>query len=133
MEEPPMSDARARLTYIAPVLRVSDLTRSLAFYRERLGFALDFAYEDFYASVSRDGCHVHLQCGAPAPRDQAAFEREERIDACVVVQDAAALAAAFDGAGAPFAVPLRRMPYGVEFYVRDPDGYVLGFVEPAPD
>ena len=32
-----------------------------------------------------------------------------------------------------FSVPLRQMPYGVEFYVRDPDGYVLGFVEPAPE
>jgi len=28
-------------------------------------------------------------------------------------------------------VALRRMPYGTEFYVRDPDGYVLGFVQPA--
>jgi hypothetical protein len=28
-------------------------------------------------------------------------------------------------------VPLRSMPYGREFYVRDPDGYILGFVEPA--
>jgi hypothetical protein len=23
------------------------------------------------------------------------------------------------------------MPYGTEFYVRDPDGYILGFVQPA--
>ena len=22
------------------------------------------------------------------------------------------------------------MPYGTEFYVRDPDGYILGFVQP---
>jgi catechol 2,3-dioxygenase-like lactoylglutathione lyase family enzyme len=128
-----MSDARGRLTYIAPVLRVQDLTRSLAFYRDRLGFALDFCYEDFYASVSRDGCHVHLQCGSPTPRDQAAFEREERIDACIAVQDAEALSSAFASAGAPFAVSLRAMPYGREFYVRDPDGYILGFVEPAPE
>jgi hypothetical protein len=30
-------------------------------------------------------------------------------------------------------VTLRHMPYGVEFYIRDPDGYVLGFVQPAPE
>jgi hypothetical protein len=24
------------------------------------------------------------------------------------------------------------MPYGTEFYVRDPDGYILGFVESTP-
>ena len=25
------------------------------------------------------------------------------------------------------------MPYGVEFYVRDPDGYVLGFIQGGPN
>jgi len=89
-----MSDAQGKLTYIAPVLRVSDLMRSLAFYRERLGFALDFRYEDFYASVSRDGCRLHLQCAPATPRDQAAFERAQHLDACIVVQDARALSAA---------------------------------------
>jgi hypothetical protein len=28
-------------------------------------------------------------------------------------------------------VPLRTMPYGIEFYLRDPDGYILGFVQPT--
>jgi len=128
-----MSDAQGKLTYIAPVLRVSDLMRSLAFYRERLGFALDFRYEAFYASVSRDGCRLHLQCAPATPRDQAAFERAQHLDACIVVQDARALSAAFSEADVTFSVPLRQMPYGVEFYVRDPDGHVLGFVEPAPE
>ena len=66
-----MNDAPGKLTYIAPVFRVQDLKRSLAFYRDQLGF--------------------------------------------------------------PFAVPLREMPYGVEFYIRDPDGYILGFVQPTPE
>jgi catechol 2,3-dioxygenase-like lactoylglutathione lyase family enzyme len=128
-----MNDAQGRLTYIAPVLRVRDLKRSLAFYRDQLGFGLDFCYEEFYASVSRDGCHLHLQCATPALRDQVAFERAELIDVCVVVQNVEALSSTFASARVPFTVPLRHMPYGVEFYVRDPDGYVLGFVQPAPE
>jgi catechol 2,3-dioxygenase-like lactoylglutathione lyase family enzyme len=128
-----MNDARGLLTYIAPVFRVADLKRSLAFYCDQLGFGLDFCYEEFYASVSRDGCHVHLKCADSAPRDQAAFERDESIDACVIVQNAEGLSAAFQSASVTFALPLRQMPYGVEFYVRDPDGYVLGFVQPASD
>jgi len=119
------------LAYIAPVFRVADLTRSLAFYRDRLGFELDFTYENFYASVCRDGGYIHLQCGPRDARDQAAFEREERLDACIVVRDAATMSARFAAAGVSFTVPLRQMPYGTEFYVRDPDGYILGFVEPA--
>ena len=33
----------ADLAYIAPVFRVADLARSLAFYRERLGFERNFS------------------------------------------------------------------------------------------
>jgi catechol 2,3-dioxygenase-like lactoylglutathione lyase family enzyme len=127
-----MTHISGSLKYIAPVLRVSDLARSLAFYRDKLGFELDFSYEGFYASVRRDGCYIHLNCAPPTPRDQAAFERAEHIDACLVVQGVEALAAGFAVAGVSFTVPLRRMPYGSEFYVRDPDGYVLGFVQPTP-
>src|SRR5262249_15499420 len=121
---PPMSDEPGRLTYIAPVLRAVDSERSLAFYRDRLGVELHLCYEEFCASVSRDGGHIHLQCARPTPRDQDDFERSESIDAGVVVQNAAELSATFTSAGVTLAVPLRRMPYGVEFYVRDPDGYV---------
>ena len=30
-------------------------------------------------------------------------------------------------------MPLRKIPYasGTQFYARDPDGYVLGFIQPA--
>jgi catechol 2,3-dioxygenase-like lactoylglutathione lyase family enzyme len=120
-------------SHIAPVFRVEDLSRSLAFYREKLGFEEEFCYENFYASVQRDGCHIHLQCAAREPRDQAAFELKEHLDACLVVRNAKALADGFAAAGVGFAVALRQMPYGAEFYVRDPDGYILGFVEPAQE
>jgi catechol 2,3-dioxygenase-like lactoylglutathione lyase family enzyme len=109
------------------------LAGAIAFYREKLGFELEFCYEDFYASVCRDGCRIHLQCAPPTPRDQAAFERNEHIDACLVVHDAKALSIIFASSGVAFAVPLREMPYGIEFYVRDPDGYILGFIQPAEE
>jgi predicted enzyme related to lactoylglutathione lyase len=119
------------LNYVAPVLRVADLRHSIAYYRERLGFDLEFDYEGFYASVIRDGCRVHLKCGAPAARDQQTVDAGDRLDACFGVEDAGALANAFASSGAVFSVPLRNMPYGREFYVRDPDGHVLGFVQPV--
>src|SRR2546422_7170357 len=51
----------ARLKSIAPQFLVDDLDAALAYYRERLGFAVDFVYESFYASVSRDGAAIHLR------------------------------------------------------------------------
>ena len=128
-----MSERSRILSHIAPVFRVKEMARSLAFYRAQLGFELEFFYEDFYGSVVRDGCHIHLQCGTPAERDQAAFERNEHLDACVVVRDAQELSRSLTAASVAFTVPLRQMPYGTEFYVRDPDGYILGFVQPAPE
>ena len=126
-----MSDGTGSLNYVAPVFRVADLTRSLSFYRDRLGFDVEFEYEEFYAGVLREGCRIHLKCSASPERDQAAFEAAEHLDACFAVEDAAALAGQFESLGAAFSVALRSKPYGKEFYVRDPDGYILGFIEPT--
>jgi catechol 2,3-dioxygenase-like lactoylglutathione lyase family enzyme len=126
-----MNNTHPSLIHIAPVFRVTDLGRSIRFYTEQLGFELDFPYGDFYASVHRDGCHIHLKCAPPTPRDQTAFEQAEHLDACIAVSAAEKLAAEFSNAGASFSLPPRTMPYGVEFYVRDPDGYIIGFLEPG--
>ena len=120
-----MSDIR----YIAPVLVVGDLRRSLSYYRDKLGFEVEFIYEGFYASVLRDGCHIHLKESDKPRRDASAAA--EHIDVNCGVEDAQALSAQFAAAGADFSMPLRSMDYGKEFYVRDPDGHILGFVEAA--
>ncbi|MDQ2673792.1 MAG: VOC family protein [Chloroflexota bacterium] len=119
------------LVFVAPVFRVADLARSLAYYRDRLGFEVEFIYDGFYAGLRRDGCHIHLKCSGSTGRNGTALEVGEHVDATLHVRNAAALASGFAAAGARISVPLRTMPYGREFYVEDPDGYVLGFVEPA--
>ena len=98
------------------------MARSLAFYRAQLGFELEFLYENFYASVFRDGCHLHLQCAPPAERDQVAFERNEHLDACVIVRDAHELSQSLTATDVTIGVPVRQMSYGSDFDVRDPDG-----------
>ena len=127
-----MNEGPKKLIYIAPVFQVADVPRSLSFYRDQLGFMVDFVHEGFYAGVSRDGCHIHLKHSTRTTRDREAFEKEEHIDVCIGVESAEELFASFTAAAVPFVVPLRQMQYGTEFYVRDPDGYVLGFVQSAP-
>jgi hypothetical protein len=53
----PTTEASESLTYVAPVLRVSDISRSLVFYRDRLGFAVEFVYE------LKDYPHIQLRMG----------------------------------------------------------------------
>lgn len=127
-----MNEAPKNLIYIAPVFQVADIPRSLSFYRDQLGFGVDFVFESFYAGVSRDGCHIHLKHSIPTPGGQKAFEQKEHIDVCIGVGGAEELSASFAAAAVPFVVALRHVPYGTEFYVRDPDGYILGFVQSAP-
>jgi catechol 2,3-dioxygenase-like lactoylglutathione lyase family enzyme len=126
-----MHQSPSSITFVAPVLQVSDLARSVAYYRNQLGFQVEFEYEGFYASVLRDGCRVHLNCANPYERDQEAFEAAEHLDACFGVVNAEALASELAASGASISVNLRTMPYGREFYVRDPDGYILGFIQPT--
>jgi len=121
---------RPAFTQLAPVLRVADLGRALAYYRDALGFEVEFVHAAFYAGLHRDGCRLHLKRAAPTPRDQRAFEAEQHVDVCVGTGDADALQARLLANGADIALPLREMPYGREFHVRDPDGHVLGFVQP---
>ena len=42
-----------------PVLPVSDVSRAIAFYTQKLGFKLDWE-SDTICSISRDDCHIML-------------------------------------------------------------------------
>jgi catechol 2,3-dioxygenase-like lactoylglutathione lyase family enzyme len=122
----------ASIIAAAPQFLVEKLDDSLAFYEQRLGFARDFVYEDFYAGVSRDGAVIHLKC---APKLQAERDRRrsgEHLDAYLVVSGILELFTELVGRGAPITKPLARTPWGTsDFYVEDPDGYILCFAEAA--
>jgi catechol 2,3-dioxygenase-like lactoylglutathione lyase family enzyme len=116
----------------APQFLVSKLEASLAFYEQRLGFSRDFVYDGFYASVSRDGAVIHLKC-APKPEAERAHRRsEEHLDAYLSVSGVGELHDELVRRGAPIMRPLERRPWGTrDFYIEDPDGYVLCFAERA--
>lgn len=85
------ASATAMLTGIAPQFLVDDLERSVEYYCGCLGFNLDFAYEGFYASVSRDGCAIHLKAAPKTEADRAHRRQHEHLDAYIAVRNAMAL------------------------------------------
>jgi len=122
----------AKLTGIAPQFLVDDLEAAIAYYRAALGFDLDFCYESFYASVSRDGFAIHLKHAAKTIADRAHRQQHEHLDAYIGVVDAAALHDEMRSRGARITKPLAERPWACrEFYVEDPDGYILCFSEPT--
>jgi len=124
--------ATTRLRAIAPQLLVDDLEAAIAYYRDRLGFSLNFSYGGFYAGVSRDGVLVHLKCAPKTQSDRAHRREHEHLDAYVAVTGVEALYAELQSRGARILKPLGTRPWGhTDFYVEDADGYILCFSEEA--
>ena len=120
----------AQITGIAPQFLVDDLDRAVAYYRDRLGFELDFIYESFYASVSRNGFAIHLKHAPKLAAERAHRKQNEHLDAHVSVTGIPGLFEELQTRGADVVKPLEERPWAcVDFYVEDPDGYILCFSE----
>jgi len=125
---------RAVISGIAPFFIVADMAATLAFYRDRLGFAVIFQDpppNDFFAIVARDGAMILLKDVGVAPLPNCDREPAARWDAYLDVPDPDALAAEFASRGVTFSVPLEDTSDGLRgFEVKDTDGYVLFFGRP---
>ena len=120
----------AMLTSIAPQFLVDDLARSVEYYCRCLGFELDFTYEGFYASVSRDGCAIHLKAAPKTVADRAHRKQHEHLDAYIALSNVVALHDELRSRGALVTKPLEERAWSArDFYVEDPDGYILCFSE----
>jgi catechol 2,3-dioxygenase-like lactoylglutathione lyase family enzyme len=119
-----------KLTAIAPQFLVDDLDAAIAYYRGKLGFELDFCYESFYASVSRDGLSIHLKCAPKSQTDREHRKLHEHLDAYINVDDVATFYDELRSRDALITEPLEEKPWSCrEFYVEDLDGNILCFSE----
>lgn len=120
---------KSRIRKMSPQFLVTDLDRSLEFYTEKLGFDLDFRYEDFYAGIIKEGYSIHLKLGNPSIDERQNRRDNEDLDIVFSVHGIEDLYEEYSGQSVEFVQPLRDMAYGKEFYITDPDGYLLGFLE----
>lgn len=139
-----MSDANLPPAFgfagFSPELLVSDLARSLAFWRDLCGFAVAYERpEESFVYLDRDGLQIMLkELGSPTRAWMDAdlempFGRgvnfQFRID------DVDRLAAIFAAAGWPLTLALEDKSYRIgdgavvvrQFAARDPDGYLVRF------
>ena len=117
-----------RLTSLAPQLLVDDLERSIAFYRDHLGFHFDDPWGGFYAIGRRDGFELHLKCAPEDPEERASRRENLHLDAAVGVVGIEELYRQLVERGVSILKPLEPTPWGtLDFYLEDPDGNVLNF------
>ena len=124
-----------KLESIRPFFIVQDLQASIAYYRERLGFLLDFqgpADDPYYAGVSRDGIGIMLKAITPdvPPCPNRTRHQWARWDAYIYTLDPDALFEEFSQRAVSFVKPLSFIDEGLwGFEITDADGYVLAFFQ----
>ena len=127
------AETSRNLVSISPFFIVKDLQASIAFYRERLGFELDFqgpADDVYYAGVRRDGVGIMLKTIAPdvLPCPNHTRHPWARWDAYIYTLDPDTLFAEFRQRGVPFVKELSFIDEGLwGFELTDADGYVIAF------
>ena len=132
---PTREEASGNLVSIRPNFIVKDLQTSITYYRERLGFQLDFHGPDdgpFWAGVSRDGIGIMLKAVAPdvLPTPNHTRHKYGPHDAHIYSMDPDALSDEFSRRGASFREKLSFIEEGLwGFVITDADGYLLVFFQ----
>jgi catechol 2,3-dioxygenase-like lactoylglutathione lyase family enzyme len=105
---------------IIPILRVNNLTASIRYYVDVLGFKVDWGGEDgaSFASVSRDGRAIML-----CQREQG----QPGTWIWIGVEDIEPLFAEYRAKGVKFRELPTNYPWAYEMKIEDPDGHVLRF------
>jgi uncharacterized glyoxalase superfamily protein PhnB len=131
MQEARMDDPNTTLKSIVPILFVTDVPTTADYFRDKLGFGIDFLYgkPPFYGAVSRDNACIHLRCVHQPNFAELAAREVSLTLATIEVADVHALCKEFTDRGAEIAqVPTKQAWGGTDFHIRDPDGNVISFV-----
>lgn len=122
------------------ILAVADVARSVAFYRDALGFELEAVYDDPpYATLVHAGTRLSLAEQGHATEDRPGVDLEAPRDpgkasALLVLEvaDARAEYARLGELGIRFLAEPYEPPWGgCRFFCVDPDGYLVEIEQPG--
>ena len=101
-----------------PILRVEDMSRSVQYYVDVLGFMNAPWGNEHFTAVSRDKAGIYLCHGGQGQAGTWAW---------IGVSDVATLYAEYRQSGAQIRLPPTNYSWAYEMQVRDPDGHILRF------
>lgn len=117
------------LTGVSPILLVTDLERSCAWWRDKVGFTVE-TINDNFAIARRDSVSVFMALS----RQPSVYWQvvENMWNVYIRVDDVDALCAEVEERGAELDYTLCNQPWGMrEFGLQDPDGHDIGFGQPV--
>lgn len=113
------SNLNFRVENVTPILRVSDMNQSLAFYIDILGFKKADWSDDSFTSISRDKMGLYL-CkngqGVSGTWIWIGFDGDIFV-----------LHEKLKSSGVPIKLPPTNFSWAYEMQVEDPDGHILRF------
>jgi catechol 2,3-dioxygenase-like lactoylglutathione lyase family enzyme len=121
------------LTAVIPQLRTTDLDASIDFYVDKLGFALEFRYSDFYAGITAGGHTIHLKLADARDPSIPFVTTGDHLHLYLEVDDVTGEAQRLRASGVEFHHDLADTAWGTrEFTIADDQGHLLCFGQPEP-
>lgn len=135
------------LTGVTPYFEVFDMTASVAFYRDVLGFNVVFASPEVETAEGRFSHFVRVGLGSidlmlntaydsnerPLERSEARWAGCRHTHLYIDCDDVPALYAVMVARGLQAEPPAPTLYGYLAFHARDPDGFRLVFHQPLPD
>ena len=117
-----------QISSVIPQLRTTDLAASIEFYTTKLGFTVEFQYDDFYAGVRSGNYVVHLKL-IDAPDPSIAFaDRDEHFHLYFQTTDVSAVADDLERCGVRLVQGVHETAWGTrECIIKDNAGHTLYF------
>jgi predicted lactoylglutathione lyase len=76
------TSTKSKIKKMSPQFLVTDIEHSIEFYTKKLGFDIEFRYEDFYAGIIKDNYSIHLKSGKPSIKER--INKRENTDLDIV-------------------------------------------------
>jgi catechol 2,3-dioxygenase-like lactoylglutathione lyase family enzyme len=119
------------ITGITPQLRTTDMASSIRFYTEKLGFSVDFNYQDFYVGISSGGRMIHLKRVDDPDPSIPYVDDGGHLHLYIGVDDVAAYADRLKANGVSLVEEVHQTDWNTrEFVIQDDQGHTLYFGEP---
>jgi catechol 2,3-dioxygenase-like lactoylglutathione lyase family enzyme len=117
-----------QITSVIAQLRTTDLDESVRFYTEKIGLALEFRYEDFYAGIRAGSQIFHLKLVHSKDPSIKFVDDGDHFHLYFGTDDVAALAETLKQRGIRLVQDVHATPWGTrELVIKDNQGHTLYF------
>ena len=119
------------ITGIVPQLRITDMASSIRFYTKKLGFSVEFNYQDHYTGIRAGGQIFHVKLVDEKDPSIAYVDEGDHFHLYFSTNGVADIAAQLKAKGVNLVRGVHETPWKTrEIVIHDDQGHTLYFGEP---